>query len=66
LPPQALIVGPAGRGAVILDAHWRSLCQRALDALRAFHQQYPDEPGIDRGRLRRITAPTIADAFGAR
>jgi selenocysteine-specific elongation factor len=61
LPPQALIVGPAGRSAVILDAHWRSLGQRALDALRAFHQQHPDEPGIDRGRLRRITAPTLAD-----
>jgi selenocysteine-specific elongation factor len=63
LPPQALIVGPAGRGAVILDTHWRSLGQRALDALRAFHQQHPDEPGIDRGRLRRISAPTIADAL---
>jgi selenocysteine-specific elongation factor len=63
LPPQALIVGPAGRGTMILDAHWRSLGQRALDALRAFHQQHPDEPGIDRGRLRRISAPTIADAL---
>jgi selenocysteine-specific elongation factor len=63
LPPQALIVGPAGRGAVILDAHWRTLSQRALDALRAFHQQRPDEPGIDRGRLRRISAPTVADVL---
>jgi len=61
LPPQALIVGPAGRGAMILDAHWRSLGQRALEALRRFHQQQPDEPGIDRARLRRISAPTIAD-----
>jgi len=61
LPPQALIVGPAGRGAMILDAHWRSLGQRALEALRRFHQQEPDEPGIDRARLRRISAPTIAD-----
>jgi selenocysteine-specific elongation factor len=63
LPPQALMVGPAGRGAVILEAHWRSLGQRALAALRAFHQQHPDEPGIDRGRLRRISAPTLADAL---
>jgi selenocysteine-specific elongation factor len=63
LPPQALIVGPAGRPAVILDAHWRSLSQRVLDALRAFHQQHPDEPGIDQGRLRRISAPTIAVAL---
>ncbi|HEX2791663.1 MAG TPA: selenocysteine-specific translation elongation factor [Steroidobacteraceae bacterium] len=61
LPPQALIVGPAGKGVVILDAHWQGLGQRALDALHAFHQQHPDEPGIDRGRLRRMSAPTIAD-----
>jgi selenocysteine-specific elongation factor len=38
------------------------LRQRALDALRAFHLQQPDEPGIDRGRLRRMTAPTVSDA----
>jgi selenocysteine-specific elongation factor len=63
LPPHARSIGPAQRGAVILDAHWLALSQRALDAVRAFHQQHPDEPGIDRGRLRRITAPAIADAL---
>jgi selenocysteine-specific elongation factor len=63
LPPQARIVGPAGQGVVILDAHWQGLGQRAPSALRAFHLQHPDEPGIDRGRLRRICAPTIADAL---
>jgi selenocysteine-specific elongation factor len=62
LPPQTLMVGPAGRGVVILEAHWRALGQRALEALRAFHQQHPDEPGIDRGRLRRMSAPTLGDA----
>jgi selenocysteine-specific elongation factor len=61
LPPHALMVGPAGQGVVILVAHWRSLGQRALNALHAFHLQYPDEPGIDRGRLRRMSAPTITD-----
>ncbi len=62
LPPQARIVNPAGQSVVILDSHWQGLCQRALHALRAFHLQQPDEPGIDRGRLRRMTAPTVADA----
>ena len=47
---------------VFLDSHWQALCERALDALRAFHTQQPDEPGIDRGRLRRMTAPTVTDA----
>ncbi|MDB6082944.1 MAG: Selenocysteine-specific translation elongation factor, partial [Gammaproteobacteria bacterium] len=61
LPPQARIVDTAGQSVVILDSHWQSLCQRALDALRAFHVQQPDEPGIDRGRLRRMTAPAAAD-----
>jgi selenocysteine-specific elongation factor len=61
LPPHALTVGPAGHGVVILVAHWQSLGQRALNALQVFHLQYPDEPGIDRGRLRRMSVPTIAD-----
>jgi selenocysteine-specific elongation factor len=63
LPPEARVVDSAGQSVVILDLHWQSLCQRALTALRAFHIQQPDEPGIDRGRLRRMTAPTVADAF---
>ena len=61
LPPQVRIVEAAARNVVILDCHWRSLCERALNALREFHRQQPDEPGIDRGRLRRVTAPTVAD-----
>jgi len=63
LPPQARIIHSAGQSIVILELHWQSLCQRALTALRAFHIQQPDEPGIDRGRLRRMVAPTVADAF---
>jgi selenocysteine-specific elongation factor len=63
LPPQARVVDATGRNVVILDSHWQSLGERALGALRDFHRQQPDEPGIDRGRLRRMTAPTIADAI---
>jgi selenocysteine-specific elongation factor len=62
LPPQARIVEAAGHNVVILDCHWESLGQRTLTALGDFHRQQPDEPGIDRGRLRRMTAPTVADA----
>ena len=62
LPPEARIVDSAGQNVVILDLHWQRLCQRALQALRAFHMQQPDEPGIDRGRLRRMTVPAIGDS----
>jgi selenocysteine-specific elongation factor len=62
LPPQARIVNSAGQSVIILESHWQRLCQRTLDTLRAFHGQQPDEPGIDRARLRRMIAPTIVDA----
>lgn len=62
LPPQARIVEAAARNTVILDSHWQSLGERTLNALGDFHRQQPDEPGIDRGRLRRMVAPTVADA----
>jgi selenocysteine-specific elongation factor len=63
LPPQTRVVDAAGHGIAILNSHWRTLCLRALDTVGAFHGQYPDEPGIDRARLRRMTAPTAAAAL---
>ena len=62
LPVGARVVDAPGHCIVILDSHWQSVRQRALEALRAFHDLEPGEPGIDRGRLRRMTAPTLADA----
>ncbi len=61
LPVGARVVDAPGHCIVILDSHWQSVRQRALEALRAFHDLEPGEPGIDRGRLRRMTAPTVAD-----
>ncbi len=61
LPPQARTVDPAGQSVVILDSHWQLLGQRTLEALRTFHLQQPDEPGIDRARLRRMVAPAVVD-----
>ncbi len=62
LPAQSRVVEAAGERFVFLEAHWLALCDRAADALRTFHAEQPDEPGIDRGRLRRMTFPTLADA----
>jgi len=62
LPAESRIVETAGGRFVVLEAHWLALCERATSALRTFHAEQPDEPGIDRGRLRRMTFPTLADA----
>ena len=61
LPMHVRIIDAAGGRVAFLDSQWRSLRERALEALRTFHSQQPDEPGIDRGRLRRMTMPTLLD-----
>ena len=63
LPAQARIVDAAGDRFVFIESQWLALCERAVGALRTFHAQQPDEPGIDRGRLRRMTLPTLADSI---
>jgi selenocysteine-specific elongation factor len=62
LPAQTRIVDAAGARFIFLESQWRALGERAVKALRTFHAQQPDEPGIDRGRLRRMTVPNMADA----
>jgi len=62
LPAQARIVDSMGERWVFLESQWLALCERALEALRTFHAQQPEEPGIDRGRLRRMTQPNLCDA----
>jgi selenocysteine-specific elongation factor len=62
LPAQARIVDAAAERFVFLEPQWLALCERAVGALRTFHAEHPDEPGIDRGRLRRMTLPTLPDA----
>lgn len=61
LPAQARIVDAPGERIVFLEPHWQALCEQAVGALRTFHAEQPDEPGIDRGRLRRMTMPTLSD-----
>jgi selenocysteine-specific elongation factor len=61
LPSQARIVDAPGERFIFLEPHWLALCERAVGALRTFHAEQPDEPGIDRGRLRRMTVPALSD-----
>ena len=49
-----------GQGAFVFDAgRWNALRERALAALGDVHTTSPDEPGIDKGRLRRIAAAEL-------
>jgi selenocysteine-specific elongation factor len=61
LPARARVVGTPDDQFAILDSHWRVLYETALTTLRKFHVQHPDEPGIDRSRLRRLAAPRVND-----
>jgi selenocysteine-specific elongation factor len=61
LPPGARLSEARPEPFVILEAHWATLRQRTLAALRAFHTQTPDEAGPDSARLRRIAAPQLPE-----
>ncbi|MGS1104934.1 selenocysteine-specific translation elongation factor [Achromobacter anxifer] len=48
---------------LILSAHWDALRARVEQALAAFHQGAPDEPGPDGPRLRRMAMPVGPDGL---
>ncbi|AHV93721.1 selenocysteine-specific translation elongation factor [Bordetella holmesii] len=59
IPPEAHWVAPRqGGGRVLIDqACWQALHEDLRATLAAFHAQFPDEPGADAGRLRRMARP---------
>lgn len=59
-PPQTLRFTSVHGSYVILSEYWTVLRETALTALRDFHVQFPDEPGPDIGRLRRIAVPELS------
>lgn len=63
LPADALLIQAASEPVAISGSRWRALRERALAAMGWFHEQAPDEPGADIGRLRRMAAPTLAPAL---
>lgn len=63
LPQDALAIDAGHERFVLLPAHWKSLRERALTALSAFHAEVPDEAGPDVGRLRRMALPQMPDAL---
>jgi selenocysteine-specific elongation factor len=63
LPADTVRIDCAHEHFVLLAAHWSALRERAVNALRSFHAQVPDELGPDIGRLRRIAMPDSCDAL---
>jgi selenocysteine-specific elongation factor len=63
LPADARVVATSRGRFVLASTRWQALRERAVAALREFHAQTPDEPGVDIGRLRRIAMPNAPDAL---
>jgi selenocysteine-specific elongation factor len=61
LPDGAIIVNGAREQYVLLWSTWRALREQAVETLRRFHAESPDELGPDVGRLRRIALPQLPD-----
>ena len=61
LPPDARVIDANTERFVLHASQWATLRERALEALRTFHAQLPDDPGPDVGRLRRIALPDLPD-----
>ncbi|MHB1174174.1 MAG: selenocysteine-specific translation elongation factor [Sulfuriferula sp.] len=57
LPMRIVQEGEVSIG--FLPAAWETLKKRLLDTLAAEHARMPDMLGVDRERLRRMTAPTL-------
>jgi len=63
-PGDALWVqARGGARTLILRSFWTALADRVEQALEAFHQRWPDEPGLDAARLRRVAAPTLPEGL---
>jgi selenocysteine-specific elongation factor len=61
LPARTRIVATPSERFAFLESSWCDLRGRALQTLRDFHLEYPDEPGLDRGRWRRMAAPKLLE-----
>ncbi len=64
-PEGCVWVGPEGEPQQILIAAsiWAQLEKDLLTALAWAHQRYPDDPGVERARLRRMVAPRAPDVL---
>ncbi|THF62093.1 selenocysteine-specific translation elongation factor [Pseudothauera rhizosphaerae] len=61
LPAGAVLAIGTARGTQLFNpAAWAQLGERVLGRLAAHHEQFADEPGVERERLRRMAVPQLA------
>lgn len=66
MPPDAQTIATGASEQdkfVMLSAQWQSLKTCAINAVTDFHARFPDEQGVDSGRLRRMAQPTLDNAL---
>ena len=62
--PAVTLAARRGDTSALLSAvHAAGVRTRIVDALAAWHESHPDEPGLDAARLRRLVAPRMHDAL---
>ena len=61
LPEGVHRLGTASPVLLIDAARWQALRTRVAATLAAHHAAAPDEPGVDRGRLRRMALPDVGE-----
>lgn len=59
LPANAITIGHAGDEIIWAAGPWQTLQTKVLDILRDYHASHPEEPGVEPGRLRRMTDPGL-------
>ena len=50
---------------LIWQSHWDALVEQTVQTLQVFHENWPDEPGVNAARLRRMALPTAPDTLWA-
>ncbi len=59
LPSTQRIAQTDGDALLLDSARWQQLQQQVMDTIARFHDKYPDEPGINAARLRRMAWPGL-------
>jgi len=50
---------PGGDALLLHEANWQQWQAQLLATLQQFHEHYPDEPGVNSARLRRMACPAM-------
>lgn len=63
VPPDLRIVATGEDSVVISNDRWQAVLDQVRDRVQQFHADHPEEPGVDRGRLRRMTFPSMSETL---